>query len=168
MGEFNFDVAFRGQGLPEDGNIFYDALVNNGWTNKDGMALILKDQSSVKVVKGNFKVEIAGGTPSDAFLKILCAVNSSSTSNLAFYFRYRCCDVTTNKNTDSPSWDETLSGQTVAGTGTAKELIEKSIDLTHSNIADGDLFQYEFGIDGPNHAIAADIVVFSGLVKIQT
>lgn len=164
MGLFIIPISHPGSVKPEDGNIFYDSIQNHGWSNMDQIALILKDQAATKVVKGGEGVMLDGGTPSAAKLVILCAVNSTSTSNLAFYFRYR--NVAATEGGDQGTFQETLSNQTVAGPGTAKQLIKKEITLTHGNFADLDLCQFEFGIDGANHAIAADIVVLKAWVQI--
>jgi len=164
MPVFNIPVSHVGGAIPEDENVFYDSIKNHGWSNMDGIGLILKDQAATKVLKGQLAVHLDGKTPSAAKLIIQCAVNSTSTSNMAFYFRYRNVDAA--EGADQGTYQETLSNQTVAGPGTAKQLVQKEISLTHGNFAGEDLMQFEFGIDGANHAIVADIVVLAAWVAI--
>ena len=164
MPVFNIPVSHIGGALPEDENVFYDSVQNHGWSNMDGIGLILKDQAATKVLKGQSEVHLDGKTPSAAKLIILCAVNSADTSDLAFYFGYR--NVNATEDSDQGTFQETLSNQTVAGPGTALELIQKEVTLTHGNFVDEDLMQFEFGIDGANHAIVANIVVFAAWVAI--
>jgi hypothetical protein len=163
MATFYFDISHNSSNILPSTQQYYD---RHTWAGAQGSLLTLTDNGGNQLLQGYVPILLGGEAPADAFLKVFCAVNSFSTSDLAFEFNYE--NVGAGEDVDNTTWMEEFTDVTVAGSGDNLTLLVASLDLAHANFADGDICKYEFGMDGPNNDVGTTIYVYSAFVQIET